>query len=240
MSVVFHLDEPSMTFSQFPGYNQTLPLAGSQQGSRTPTKTNHPMVSLGISFRFIPNNRHSPSTSKAFTVVGSCLSFIRFGVLCIFAGGLQTTTVCATRVWVKIKPPGDHRFGSMFPLTRVPFWGYPIFDPQPQDSRVAWLGPGFVREPRKLQPPHTTVASTCDPVTRGAGLGRGQGRGELSFSPLEGGCGWWQGHGPGLCEGFFAAYWIILYSACSASLSATLLSMFSLLGSSASLQSTKA
>ena len=32
--------------------------------------------------------------------------------------------------WVKIKPPGDRRFWSMFPLTRVPF-GAPIFDPQP-------------------------------------------------------------------------------------------------------------
>ena len=30
----------------------------------------------------------------------------------------------------KIKPPGDRRFWSMFPLTRVPF-GVPIFDPQP-------------------------------------------------------------------------------------------------------------
>ena len=33
-------------------------------------------------------------------------------------------------VWVKIKPPGDRRFWSMFPLTRVPF-GVPIFDPLP-------------------------------------------------------------------------------------------------------------
>ena len=36
-----------------------------------------------------------------------------------------------TWVWVKIKPPGDHRFWSMLPLTRVPFW-VPIFDPQPR------------------------------------------------------------------------------------------------------------
>ena len=33
-------------------------------------------------------------------------------------------------VWVKIKPLGDRRFWSMFPLTRVPF-GVPILDPQP-------------------------------------------------------------------------------------------------------------
>ena len=33
-------------------------------------------------------------------------------------------------VWVTIKPTGDRRFWSMFPLTRVPF-GVPIFDPQP-------------------------------------------------------------------------------------------------------------
>ena len=32
--------------------------------------------------------------------------------------------------WVKIKPPGDRRFSSLFPLTRVPF-GVPMFDPQP-------------------------------------------------------------------------------------------------------------
>ena len=29
----------------------------------------------------------------------------------------------ANWVWVKTKPPGDHRFESMFPFTRVPFWG---------------------------------------------------------------------------------------------------------------------
>ena len=34
-------------------------------------------------------------------------------------------------MWVKNRPPGDHRFWSLLPLTRVPFWGYPIFDPQP-------------------------------------------------------------------------------------------------------------
>ena len=35
--------------------------------------------------------------------------------------------------WVKIKPAGDRRFQSMFPFTRVPFWVYPILDPQPRD-----------------------------------------------------------------------------------------------------------
>ena len=37
-------------------------------------------------------------------------------------------------VWVKIKPPGDHRFWSMCPLARVPF-GVPIFDPQPNGNQ---------------------------------------------------------------------------------------------------------
>ena len=39
-------------------------------------------------------------------------------------------------VWVKIKPPGDRRCWSMFPLARVPF-GVPIFDPQP-NQRSSW------------------------------------------------------------------------------------------------------
>ena len=33
-------------------------------------------------------------------------------------------------VWVKIKPPGDRRFESLFPFTRVTCW-VPIFDPHP-------------------------------------------------------------------------------------------------------------
>ena len=34
--------------------------------------------------------------------------------------------------WVKIKPPKNRRFESIFPFTdRVPFWGYPIFAPPP-------------------------------------------------------------------------------------------------------------
>ena len=35
-------------------------------------------------------------------------------------------------IWVrvKIKPSGDRRFWSIFPFTRLPFGGYPIFDPQ--------------------------------------------------------------------------------------------------------------
>ena len=31
-------------------------------------------------------------------------------------------------VWVKIKPPENHTFQSLFPFTRVPFRGYPISD----------------------------------------------------------------------------------------------------------------
>ena len=39
-------------------------------------------------------------------------------------------------VWVKIKPPKNHRFYSLVPFTRVPFW-VPVFDPQPFWSRRA-------------------------------------------------------------------------------------------------------
>ena len=42
-------------------------------------------------------------------------------------------------VWVKIKPPGDRRFWSRFPFTRVPF-EVPIFDPHPNEGRKADLG----------------------------------------------------------------------------------------------------
>ena len=35
-------------------------------------------------------------------------------------------------VWVKIKPPGDPRFSSWVPFTRVPFL-VPVFDPQPAE-----------------------------------------------------------------------------------------------------------
>ena len=43
-------------------------------------------------------------------------------------------------VWVRIKP-GDRRFWSMFPLTRVPF-GVPIFYPQPGKVAKATGLPG--------------------------------------------------------------------------------------------------
>ena len=33
-------------------------------------------------------------------------------------------------VWVKINPPENRRFWSMFPFTRIPFWAR-MFDPQP-------------------------------------------------------------------------------------------------------------
>ena len=50
-------------------------------------------------------------------------------------------------VWVKIKPPGDRRFWSMLPLTRVPFW-VPILDPLPNgghSSTTAHLLPSSKR-----------------------------------------------------------------------------------------------
>ena len=46
---------------------------------------------------------------------------------------LRKSTYGCGMVWVKIKPPKDHRFWSMLPLTRVPFW-VPIVDPQPYGS----------------------------------------------------------------------------------------------------------
>ena len=43
-----------------------------------------------------------------------------------------------------IKPPGDRRFWSMLPFTKVPFW-VPIFDPQPHgDATPFWLVKGSV------------------------------------------------------------------------------------------------
>ena len=40
-------------------------------------------------------------------------------------------------VWVKMKPGyGLQVLVHVFPFTRVPFWGYPFFDPQPNQ---AWL-----------------------------------------------------------------------------------------------------
>ena len=39
-------------------------------------------------------------------------------------------------VWLKIKQEGLRRFGSMFPLARVPFW-YRFFEPQP--NLIIWL-----------------------------------------------------------------------------------------------------
>ena len=45
--------------------------------------------------------------------------------------GTAGTQAEAWRLGVTIKPPGDRRLLSMFPLTRVPTIGVPIFDPQP-------------------------------------------------------------------------------------------------------------
>ena len=41
--------------------------------------------------------------------------------------------VLLTWTWVKIKPPGDRRFQSIFPFIRVPCW-LPIFDTQPPEA----------------------------------------------------------------------------------------------------------
>ena len=46
-------------------------------------------------------------------------------------------------VWVKTRSPGDRRFSSLFPFTRVPFW-VPILDPHP----MAMLGQNPNRTPQ--------------------------------------------------------------------------------------------
>ena len=46
-------------------------------------------------------------------------------------------------LWVKIKSPEERRCSSMFPFTRVLFWGYPIFDPQPCGKKKQQQTHGF-------------------------------------------------------------------------------------------------
>ena len=78
----------------------------------------------------------------------------------------------------KIKPPGDRRFWSMFPLTRVPF-GVPILDPQPfrkgflsRDSLLLLLalcpgnGCSAPLSPQKERQTITTTSIKTEPVTR--------------------------------------------------------------------------
>ena len=54
-------------------------------------------------------------------------------------GNDQASSSDFDQIWVKTKPPGDRRFWSMFPLTRVPF-GVPIFDPQPHTGIDKYKG----------------------------------------------------------------------------------------------------
>ena len=46
------------------------------------------------------------------------------------SAGKEETNYACSHLWVrvKIKPQGDRRFWSLFPFTRVPFGGCPIFD----------------------------------------------------------------------------------------------------------------
>ena len=55
-------------------------------------------------------------------------------------GGCLAILPTHTWVWVKIKPPGDRRFLSLFPFAKVPFW-VPISDPQPHQKTetLSWL-----------------------------------------------------------------------------------------------------
>ena len=53
--------------------------------------------------------------------------------------GLSKNRAIFTKwMWVKITPPGDRRFWSMFPLARVPF-GVPILDPAKRLKGNWWL-----------------------------------------------------------------------------------------------------
>ena len=51
----------------------------------------------------------------------------------IFGQGIPTSKIGAW-VWVKIKPPGDHRLESSVPFTEVSIW-VPIFD---NHSQIHW------------------------------------------------------------------------------------------------------
>ena len=63
-------------------------------------------------------------------------------------------------VWLKIKPPGDRRFWSMFLFTWVPFW-VPIFDPQPDGSDWFFGWPGLGNHDRQ-QAPGRSAARGCE------------------------------------------------------------------------------
>ena len=67
---------------------------------------------------------------KPFTSAGSALLQCSFVDVGNQAGTIQLQQCEETRMWVEIKPSGDRKYWSMFPLTRVPFW-VPIFHPQP-------------------------------------------------------------------------------------------------------------
>ena len=62
-------------------------------------------------------------------------------------------------VWVKIKPPGDRRFESLFPFTRASHLGC-LFDPQPNNAQVLLeLGIGF-QDARRLRSPFFSERSS--------------------------------------------------------------------------------
>ena len=76
------------------------------------------------------NDYYSLSSEKIWTwgvTYGSILGWMNIHLPPILMFTRDSTAIW---VWVKIKPPGDRRFWSMFPLTRVPFW-VQIFDPPP-------------------------------------------------------------------------------------------------------------
>ena len=84
-------------------------------------------------------------------------------------------------VWVKIKPPG---YGpqvetSMFPFTRVPFWGSPILDPPVwfEGSCGGWMDSGAVCGSSGASPggeregkPEHRRDSPCGPMGRSNNL----------------------------------------------------------------------
>ena len=96
-------------------------------------------------------------------------------------------------VWVKIKVPGDRRFWSMFPFTRLTFW-VPNFDPQPvgetqNSGHKTQPSPGLARgcplcnqlvlerwQRKQARRPLARAFAHLPPKTLGALGGGGEGR----------------------------------------------------------------
>ena len=115
------------------GHNNACPgcdLADSEKGSRNPHSTWTPPTS---------QPEHHQSVHKPPPITHSDPSFSPHTLPvpwkrhpeALPLNGMRENSSRAKVIWVvKTKPPGDRRFWSLLPLTRVPFW-VPMFDPQP-------------------------------------------------------------------------------------------------------------